>query len=566
MDYNRYFSNEALESTLRQWVERYPHLASLDSLGLSYQGRPIWLLTLTHQASGPDTAKPAVWIDANIHATEIAGTTTALHIAETLLEGYARDARLARQLDQGVYYIVPRVNPDGAALALAPRPRYLRSGVRSYPYEEKDAGLHQEDVDGDGRILQMRIPDPNGDWKVSSLDPRLMEKRAPTEYGGSYYRLLPEGLIEDYDGYLIKLARPPEGLDFNRNFPFEWRTEGEQHGAGPYPTSEPEIRALVDFIAKHPNINVALTYHTFSRVLLRPYSTKPDDDMITEDLWAFKKIGEIGVELTGYRSVSTFHDFKYHPKEVTTGAFDDWLYDHLGIFCFTVELWDLPTEAGIQERKFMEWYRSHPHAEDLQILKWAEAHAGDAAYVDWYPFDHPQLGAVELGGWNILYTWRNPPAAWMGAEAARNVPFALALGDLLPRIAIHTLEVAALGASEYRLNLVVENSGFLPTFTSEQGKKRQATRPVRAELDLPEGARLVSGRRRVKLGHLEGRSNKLDVSSTWGASGTDNRARAEWVVSAPSGTELSLKVLSERAGTIQATVRLESTGTAEGAE
>ena len=78
----------------------------------------------------------------------------------------------------------------------------------------------------------------------------------------------------NYDGDIISVARQIEGLDFNRNFPFEWRPEGDQHGSGPYPVSEVEIRAAVDFIAKHPNINIALTYHTFSRVLLRPYSTE----------------------------------------------------------------------------------------------------------------------------------------------------------------------------------------------------------------------------------------------------------------------------------------------------
>jgi murein tripeptide amidase MpaA len=174
--------------------------------------------------------------------------------------------------------------------------------------------LHVQDINQDGKILQMRILDPNGDWKISTLDQRLMEKRGPDEHDGVYYRLLSEGLLEDFDGYIIKEARTPEGLDFNRNFPFQWRTEGEQHGAGPYPASEPEIRALVDFISRHPNINIALTFHTFSRVILRPYSTKSDDDIIPEDLWVFKKMGEIGTRASGYRCVSTFHDFKYHPS------------------------------------------------------------------------------------------------------------------------------------------------------------------------------------------------------------------------------------------------------------
>jgi murein tripeptide amidase MpaA len=551
MNFNRYFTNEEIDQFLAGWIKEYPTLITRASIGESFEKRPIWLLTLTNQASGPDADKPAVWIDANIHATEITGATAALRLAYALLSGYGSDPQATRLLDNAVYYIVPRINPDGAALAIAANPKYIRSGVRLYPYPDKDEGLHEEDIDGDGRILQMRILDPNGDWKVSSLDARLMEKRPPAEHGGVYFRLLPEGSLHEYDGYLIKVARVQQGLDFNRNFPFEWRPEAEQEGAGPYPGSEPEIKALLDFIIKHPNINLAITFHTYSRVILRPYSTKADENFETADLWVFNKIGEIGSQTTGYRCVSIFHDFKYHPKEITTGGFDDWLFDHLGAFCYTIELWDLPDEAGLKERKFIEWYREHPHEQDLQILKWVDEHVGPEGYVDWYPFQHPQLGPIELGGWNSMYTWSNPPQALVGAEVERVLPFTLALGDLLPRLSVHTLEVTQLTEGTHRINLVVENSGVLPTYTSEQGKKRQAARPVVVELVLPEGASLVNGKRRTDLGHLQGRSNKLEVSSLWDTSGTDNRARLEWVVQAPAGSLLKMNILSDRAGSLR---------------
>ena len=123
-------------------------------------------------------------------------------------------------------------------MALAANPRYVRSGTRPYPYSEPLAGLHEEDIDGDGRILQMRIRDPHGDWKISSLDNRLMEKRGPDEHEGEFFRLLPEGRLEEFDGVEIKLAKPLQGLDFNRNFPFEWQPESTQAGAGPFPASE----------------------------------------------------------------------------------------------------------------------------------------------------------------------------------------------------------------------------------------------------------------------------------------------------------------------------------------
>jgi len=182
MDFNHYFTNQELENLLKEWSERYPEIVRLSVIGESYEKRPLWLLTLTNLATGPDLEKPAVWIDANIHATEIHRDDHSLHLATRCWKATDRP-QITRLLDQAVYYIVPRVNPDGAALALADRPRFIRSGVRPYPWQEKGRPA-RADVDGDGRILQMRLVDPSGDWKVSALDPRLMQKREPHEHGG----------------------------------------------------------------------------------------------------------------------------------------------------------------------------------------------------------------------------------------------------------------------------------------------------------------------------------------------------------------------------------------------
>jgi murein tripeptide amidase MpaA len=554
MDFAHYFPNEELEQVLQDWAQAYPGLVNLQKIGESYQKRSLWLLALTNKDTGPDGDKPAVWLDANIHAIELTGTTVTLNIANHLLEDYGKDERITHLLDTSAYYIMPRINPDGAALAMAATPHFVRSGVRPYPYNEKQDGLHEQDMDGDGRILQMRLPDSNGDWKISTLDPRLMEKRRLDDQGGSYYRLFSEGRLENFDGWTIKEAPPLEGLDFNRNFPFEWRPEGAQPGAGPFPVSEAEIRALVDFISHHPNINLGVSYHTFSGVILRPYSTKPDDQMDVNDLWVYKSIAQRGTELTGYRNASVFHDFLYHPKEVTTGAFDDWMYDHMGAFTFTIELWDLPTAAGIKDRKFSEWFRDHPHEQDLQILKWVDEHA-PGKYVPWYPFNHPQLGQVELGGWDVLFTWGNPPPEQLEAEVARNLPFALALGDLLPRLSIRELTATRLeentgadGLCRYHINLVLENTGYLPTSTSQQGKNRAAMRPIQVDLELGDGMELVQGKRRSEYGHLEGRSNKFTVAQVWGSSPTDNRLRIEWVIKAAPATGLAVKIQCPRGG------------------
>lgn len=553
MEFDHYFSNEEINEKLYKWAARFPKIARVVQIGESYEKRPLLALVLTNQDTGPDTSKPAVWLDGNIHACELIGSVVMMMVAHTLVEGYAGDARIRRLLDEGVYYLLPRANPDGAAWALADIPRYVRSGVRRYPYEDAGDGMHQEDINKDGHILQIRIKDPSGDWKISKLDPRMLEKRGTTEYGGEYYRLLPEGRMENYDGHVITRARPQFGLDFNRNFPSDWRVEGKQPGAGPYPVSEPETRAMVDFIVNHPNINLALGYHTFCRVILRSYATKPDSEMETRDLEVHKEICRIGTDLTGYRAVSLFHDFVYNPKDVLSGDYPDWLFENLGIFAYTVELWGLPDMAGIKEPKFLEWDKNHPHEEDVQILKWLEANTKRPSFYDWVEYDHPQLGKVEIGGWDFLFTWQNPPVEYLAAESKDQIPFALALGDLLPKIAIRSLELKRLGEGTYHLDLGVENTGFLPTFTSEQARKVKAVRPVRVELDLPAGIRLSTGKSRLDLGHLEGRSNKMQKASTgeFGSSWTDNRAHCEWVLQGKPGAEFTLKVISERAGSVE---------------
>ena len=64
----------------------------------------------------------------------------------------------------------------------------------------------------------------------------------------------------------------------------------------------------------------------------------------------------------------------------------------------------------------------------------------------------------------------------------------LILGELLPHLSIHTLDVDQIDVDKFHLNLVVENSGFLPSYTSQQSKTRKSPRPVRVELGAPRGS------------------------------------------------------------------------------
>ena len=556
--FDTYYRYPELSSLLQELAGTYPQLMRLASLGRSFEGRDIWMATITCFASGEDCDKPALWVDGNIHATELAGSMACLYLIQHLLRGYGADAEVTRCLDTRAFYICPRLNPDGAEWALADSPRFIRSSTRPYPYDEDAvSGLIREDIDGDGRVLTMRLADANGPWKVYPGDPRLLVRREPTETGGQYYRLLPEGRLEDFDGLTIRLAPLKEGLDLNRNFPSGWRQEHEQLGAGPFPVSEPEVRAAVRFITAHANITGGLAFHGYSGVILRPYSHSADDTLPAEDLWTYQKIGAKGTEITGYPNISVFHEFRYHPKEIITGSFDDWLYDHAGCFAWTVEIWSPQRQAGIGDYKFIDWYREHPLEDDLKLLKWNDEVLGGQGFVDWYVFEHPQLGQVELGGWDTLYTWSNPPPALLRQELERFPPWLVWHLLISPKLELVEASAMPLGSETHRIRMVVENTGWLPTYITKHALANKLTRGVILEIELPEHAVLVSGQLREVGGQLEGRAYTPVTPSSWaGWSGdaTDHRVKVEWVIRAPSGTAITLIARHERAGRLSTQV------------
>ncbi len=585
--FDTYYNYADLTERLYFLVAAYPHLLALESIGKSHEGRDVWCVTATNTATGSAQDKPAFWCDGNIHATEVSASSACLYLLHKLATQYDQDATVTHALDTRAYYVVPRVNPDGAELFFAPNPRYLRSSTRPYPYDEEPLdGLKPDDIDGDGRLLQMRIPDPNGPWKSHPEHPRLLIRRDPVEIaleppseqeaGGTYYRILPEGVLENWDGVTLDLQKNKEGLDLNRNFPANWRQEAEQVGAGPFPGSEPEVYNLVKFITAHPNITGAITFHTYSGVMLRPYGTLADDAMPAEDLWTYQAIGKQATAMTGYPTVSVYHDFRYHPKEVITGVFDDWMYDHLGVYAWTCEIWSPQRQAGIVEGfggdtkpgafKFIDWRRQHPIEDDIKMLEWSDTQLDGKGFVEWYPFEHPQLGAIELGGWDAQLAFRNPPVSFLEKEIAPLADWAIWHGLIAPELKLHSATATRLELKEeekngeqaavYLIRVVVDNVGWLPTYISKKALEKKAVRGVVGEIELPQGAKLESGKMRVEAGQLDGRAYKAASPYGWTADTTQDRAKMEWVVRARPGSVVNVQVRHERAGVVKADITL----------
>lgn len=556
---DRYYKYAELTQLLLDWQERYPAFLSIESIGKSYEGRDIWGVTLTNAKTGPADEKPAYHIDANIHAGEVIGSGVVLYTIHWLLTNYGSNDRATYLLDHTTVYCVPRISVDGAELYLT-TPVTLRSSVRPYPDEDERDGLKRKDMDGDGSITMMRVRDAAGTWKKSAQDDRLMVKRAPDEIVGEFYRVYPEGeLTTPPDGAGVTVLRPAYGLDVNRNFPANWLPDSTQSGAGPYPLSEPETRALAEWMLAHPNICGSQHYHTFSGVILRPSSVRPDDQLPRADVENYRALGEMGTAETGYPCVSVYHGFMYPDARKyggIKGVHLDWVYDHLGVYAFSTELWNIAIKAGVEIKDFIEDMRNRSEEDDLKVLRWADTHLQNEGFIPWTPFDHPQLGPVEIGGWNWKFTHQNPPGPYAEEICHGNAMFTVRCAMAAPRLQVSQVTSETIGDGIYKVRAVIENSGFLPTWVTEQARSMGKAKPVTAEL-WGEGVAVATGKAKQTVGDLAGRSDQYEAFSYFPNYGNEARKAVEWVVTGLAGREVTVEAVSRNAGTARATVTLE---------
>ncbi len=299
-------------------------------------------------SNGDPKSKPAYYIDGNTHAGEVTGSIAAMHTIDYLLTNYGKEKLATDILDRFTIYVIPRISPDGVEVYLN-TPYTLRSVDRAYLTQNQDKGVYQEDIDNNGVIAMMRFVSDDGVWVKDEDNPVGMKKRSPDDMDGIFYHVYPEGLIEgDIDP--LYPAKPLWGLDFNRNYPFGWFSENRQPGAGKYPLSNPETKAVVDFVLEHNNIGAVATHHTSGGIILYPPGTSPSKNASKKDMTFFKEIGAMASEEMGYGCINIFDSFFEDQNEYSSGSFDDWCYQTRGILAYTVELWDLESRAGCKPR------------------------------------------------------------------------------------------------------------------------------------------------------------------------------------------------------------------------
>ena len=552
VQFEHFYSYEEIDGFLRALADTFSDLCRVESIGRSSEGRDIHLLTLTDFTTGSPEERPGYVIHAGIHAHELASAHAALHIAKRLLEEHAHHGLLNRT----TFFVLPRLSPDGSEFCLRTSTR-VRSRT-DFCNRESNA-VYPEDVNDDGLILTLRQEHPDGEFVADPADPRLLVQRSSGSRG-PYYRTFPEGYIHDWDGSdRIRIAgfdaflthRPDitagRSFDWNRNWSYGWRPEGEQQGAGDYPFSESAMRHFVEFLHRYPKIFGLVGYHCGHPSIIRPPASGTREELDADDDIALEELSQLGAQLTGFPALPLVEMHWAGRRNRGKGGHSlDFAYHHLGILTVEIELGTVMNAAGLTTENYLSWTSRTDEDRWMRRLMdwWDSGGQRHPLFEPWQPYKHPQFGAVEIGG--FLYTMLdNPLLSGLRPTLEAAYQFTIAHARRHPWVVIEDFHIQRFEDSVYRIRLRIANRGDLPTHITNKGKSLRRLRPVETRFIPAHGVTMLSAAESQELGHLAAVTGSQIVEwfvSAPEESGTDTRLLGELYISGGAGCDIKRTV------------------------
>lgn len=467
LTWDRWLDHKEIGERMQLMARTWPKFLTLSSMGKSHGGRELWVMTINNPDTGPESGKAGMYIEGNVHGNEIQGAEVCLYTIWYLMENYHRNPEIKRLVDERVFYIVPTVNPDGRDYFLYGTGAGARTG--HVPVDEDGDGLFDEDgpddLNGNGLIEQIRKYVPGqGTHRISHDDPRIMEAVPPGEKG-DWILLGSEGIDNDGDGRVNEDG--PGGYDPNRNYGADWQPNYIQSGAMDYPFQLPEARATEEFLRARPNIAASQSYHNSGGMILRGPGSAWYGDYPAADIRVYNEIGENGERMLPWYEYYIIWQGLY----TVHGGAIDWYNDGHGHVSFSNELWNNNQYFQSPLLRDQQQDQRTPISRGLSRYFFDDHLEFGQNYYEWAPLDHPEYGAVELGGWGKLTSRVNP--RFMSMELFhRNMAFTLYHADQMPLMRMGETKVERVGEGLYRVRVDITNERLIPTITARAANHR----------------------------------------------------------------------------------------------
>jgi len=495
--WKRYYSYAEWTQMMRDIAQKYPELASVESIGKSQMGRDQLLITITNKKTGSHNAKTAMWVDGAIHGNEVNGINCSLYLMWYLLTRYDYDPYVYNMVNNHTFYILPGLNVDANA-SYVEYPNTENNPREPYrPEDDDNDGLYDEDrtedVDGDGELSVMYAIDPKGELKLSPDKRRFISIGEEKDYPGMRFRRIgSEGFDNDGDGLINE--DDIGGPDPNRNYAYGWNLRD----GNPYPMSEACTRNAYNAMLARPNIFASFHYHNTGRLIMFAAPQPVENAQAGQGgpgaqarQGGFGQRGTVQERLAELRKEDKYaqlfdrqvapefqEDMDVQTSIVSTGAriLKDYTptfsglsgqaqatsYNMLGNYAYLVELWGSPTfEADLN---------GDNEVSDEEYMKWIDIELTGDGWINPHPYNHPDLGEIWIGGSGKKHVGRTPPSRYIETEADRNARFVMYCVNEFPKVAVADIKVESDDDGLYWVEVTVENKSTYPT-ASDRSKK-----------------------------------------------------------------------------------------------
>jgi hypothetical protein len=490
-NYSNFSQQSARIATL---AKNYPNWIKTKSLTKTAGGKDIWMITV----GGANADKqPAIAILGGVEGSHLLGTELAIGFAESLMQASNSDS-IKALLNNTTFYIFPNLSPDAMEQYFASL-QYERLGNATTTDDDRDGKMNEDgydDLDGDGKITWMRVESPVGMYREHPDDPRVLIKADASKGEIGKYLLFTEGRDNDKDG---KFNEDGEGgVIFNKNFTY--KHPSFTPGAGEFPVSENENRALLDVLYELFNVYAVVSFGSNNN-LSSPVTFNPQaanqrivSGWLEPDVNINKMVSELYNKTTGLKDA---------PRSNTTGgSVWEWAYYHYGRYSFSTPGWWVPKAKPDSAKNQKPFSVDDPAA---NYLRWAEQQGITNTFTPWKTVQHPDFPyqKVEVGGVHP-FVLTNPPYTLIPDLVKKHSEFLVKLASYQPSLDIVNVRTEKLGNGLTRITLDVINKGNIGSHT-KLGERSYWVKRVAVRVNNIGSQTIISGKKNQVLNSLEPR-------------------------------------------------------------